>query len=60
MAWVGGGGWNRARPGHPSRHDGIEQQLRLLRDGEGMLTDGTMPEILFARTNGVGGLLKKR
>jgi len=25
-----------------------------------MLTDETMPEILFARTNGVVGLLKKR
>jgi hypothetical protein len=38
---------------------GIEGQLRLFRGGEGMLTDGTMPEILFARTNGVVGLLKK-
>ena len=38
---------------------GIEEQLRLLNGGEGMLTDGVMPEYLFARTNGVVGLLKK-
>ena len=38
---------------------GIEDQMRLLSGGEGMLTDGAMPEYLFARTNGVVGLLKK-
>jgi hypothetical protein len=38
---------------------GIEQQLRLLRAEDGMLTDGAMPEYLFARTNGIVGLLRR-
>ena len=38
---------------------GIEQQLRLLNDCDGMLSGGGMPEYLFGRTNGIIGLLKK-
>jgi hypothetical protein len=38
---------------------GIEQQLRLLRDCDGMLSDGDMPEYLFRRTGGIVGLLRK-
>jgi hypothetical protein len=38
---------------------GIEDQLRLLRAEPGMLTDGAMPEYLFARTGGIVGLLER-
>jgi hypothetical protein len=38
---------------------GIEDQLRLLRAPEHMLTSGSMPEYLFSRTNGIVGLLKR-
>lgn len=38
---------------------GVEDQLRLLDGYEGMLTEGVLPEYLFARTNGVVGVLKK-
>ncbi|MGW3765519.1 hypothetical protein [Streptomyces sp. NPDC005131] len=38
---------------------GIEDQLRLLRSFEGMLTTGEMPEYLFGRTRGVVGLLRR-
>jgi len=38
---------------------GIEQQLRLMDAIPGMLTDGTMPEYLYRRTNGVVGLLER-
>jgi hypothetical protein len=38
---------------------GIEDQLRLLRATEGMLTAGDMPEYLFRRTHGVVGLLRR-
>jgi hypothetical protein len=38
---------------------GIEAQLRLLRAEPGMLTDGVMPEYLFARTTGIIGLLER-
>lgn len=38
---------------------GIEQQLRLLRAEDGMLTTGDMPEYLFRRTNGIVGLLER-
>jgi hypothetical protein len=38
---------------------GIEEQLRLLRSTEGMLTTGAMPEYLFRRTKGVVGLLQR-
>jgi hypothetical protein len=38
---------------------GIEQQLRLLNDCDGMLSGGGMPEYLFGRTDGVIGVLKK-
>jgi hypothetical protein len=38
---------------------GIEQQLRLLRAEDGMLSDGDMPEYLYRRTGGIVGLLKK-
>ena len=37
----------------------IEQQLRLMDAAPGMLTDGTMPEYLYRRTNGVVGLLER-
>ena len=37
----------------------VEQQLRLMDAGPGMLTDGTMPEYLYRRTNGVVGLLER-
>jgi hypothetical protein len=38
---------------------GVEQQLRLMDAGPGMLTDGTMPEYLYRRTSGVVGLLER-
>ena len=38
---------------------GIEQQLRLMDAGPGMLTDGVMPEYLYRRTDGVVGLLER-
>jgi hypothetical protein len=38
---------------------GIEDQLRLLRSFDGMLTAGEMPEYLFRRTGGVVGLLRR-
>jgi hypothetical protein len=38
---------------------GIEQQLRLLRGHDGMLSGGAMPEYLFRRTGGIVGLVKK-
>jgi len=38
---------------------GIEDQLRLLRATEGMLTAGDMPEYLFRRTHGIVGLLRR-
>lgn len=38
---------------------GIEDQLRLLRSFDGMLTAGEMPEYLFRRTDGVVGLLRR-
>jgi len=38
---------------------GIEDQLRLLRSFDGMLTAGDMPEYLFRRTDGVVGLLRR-
>jgi len=38
---------------------GIEGQLRLLDAAPGMLTDATMPEYLFRRTDGVVGLLER-
>jgi len=38
---------------------GIEDQLRLLRSFDGMLTTGEMPEYLFRRTHGIVGLLRR-
>jgi hypothetical protein len=38
---------------------GIEDQLRLLRSFDGMLTAGEMPEYLFRRTRGIVGLLRR-
>ncbi|MFI0874850.1 hypothetical protein C6W96_01480 [Streptomyces sp. CS149] len=38
---------------------GIEHHLRLLKARPGMLTDNTMPEYLYERTNGVVGLLER-
>jgi len=38
---------------------GIEDQLRLLRSSDGMLTAGGMPEYLFRRTRGIVGLLRR-
>ncbi|MEQ4725546.1 hypothetical protein [Nonomuraea sp. B19D2] len=38
---------------------GIEDQLRLLRGFDGMLTGGGMPEYLFRRTHGIVGLLRR-
>lgn len=38
---------------------GIEDQLRLLRSADGMLTADDMPEYLFRRTCGVVGLLRR-
>ncbi|WP_405819835.1 AAA family ATPase [Streptomyces sp. NBC_01390] len=38
---------------------GVEDQLRLFQAAPGMLTDGTMPEYLFRRTEGIVGLLKR-
>ncbi|MFJ8949981.1 AAA family ATPase [Streptomyces sp. NPDC102381] len=38
---------------------GIEERLRLMKAKPGMLIDRRMPEYLFARTNGVVGLLER-
>lgn len=38
---------------------GLEQQLRLLKARDGMLSDGDMPEYLFRRTGGIVGILRK-
>jgi hypothetical protein len=38
---------------------GIEDQLRLLRSFDGMLTTSEMPEYLFRRTHGIVGLLRR-
>jgi hypothetical protein len=38
---------------------GIEQQLRLMDAAPDMLTDATVPEYLYRRTNGVVGLLER-
>ncbi|MBT2408832.1 MULTISPECIES: AAA family ATPase [unclassified Streptomyces] len=38
---------------------GIEDQLRLFRSFDGMLTKGEMPEYLFRRTHGIVGLLRR-
>jgi hypothetical protein len=38
---------------------GVEQHLRLMGSSPGMLTDATMPEYLFRRTDGVVGLLER-
>ena len=38
---------------------GIEDQLRLFRSFNGMLTTGEMPEYLFRRTHGIVGLLRR-
>jgi hypothetical protein len=38
---------------------GIEDQLRLFRSCDGMLTTGAMPEYLFQRTRGIVGLLRR-
>ena len=38
---------------------GIEEQIRLLRSFDGMLTTGAMPEYLFRRTRGIVGLLRR-
>ncbi len=38
---------------------GIEDQLRLLRCFDGMLTTGGMPEYLFRRSHGIVGLLRR-
>lgn len=38
---------------------GIEDQIRLMRSFDGMLTAGEMPEYLFRRTGGVVGLLRR-
>ncbi len=38
---------------------GIEDQLRLLRSFDGMLTTGGMPEYLFRRSHGIVGLLRR-
>ncbi|MFI9042623.1 TniB family NTP-binding protein [Streptomyces sp. NPDC053726] len=38
---------------------GVEEHLRLLKAPPGMLTSDTMPEYLYARTNGVVGLLER-
>lgn len=38
---------------------GIETHLRLLKTRPGFLTDGTMPEYLYTRTDGVVGLLER-
>jgi hypothetical protein len=38
---------------------GIEQQLRLLSDCDGMLSGNGMPEYLYGRTGGIVGLLRK-
>jgi len=38
---------------------GIEDQLRLLRSFDCMLTTGEMPEYLFRRTHGIVGLLRR-
>ncbi len=38
---------------------GIEDQLRLMQSGPGMLTSAQMPEYLFRRTGGIVGLLER-
>jgi hypothetical protein len=38
---------------------GLEQQLRLLRARDGMLSEGDMPEYLFRHTRGTVGILRK-
>ena len=38
---------------------GIEDQLRLLRSFDGMLTAGEMPEYIYRRTSGVVGLIRR-
>ncbi|GAA0473806.1 TniB family NTP-binding protein [Streptomyces olivaceiscleroticus] len=38
---------------------GVENELRLMDASEGMLTEGTMPEYLYQRTDGVVGLLER-
>lgn len=38
---------------------GVEDQMRLFRAAPGMLIDGTMPEYLFRRTEGIVGLLNR-
>ncbi|MEV6867702.1 AAA family ATPase [Streptosporangium subroseum] len=38
---------------------GIEDQIRLFRAFDGMLTTGPMPEYLFRRTHGIIGLLRR-
>jgi AAA domain len=38
---------------------GIEDQLRLLRSFDGMLTAGEMPEYIYRRTHGVVGLIRR-
>jgi AAA domain len=38
---------------------GLEQQLRLLRARDGMLSEGDMPEYLFRLTGGTVGILRK-
>jgi len=52
-----------AAPGGPAAWTahlvGIEQQLRLLSDCDGMLSGGDMPGYLSGRTNGIIGLLRK-
>jgi hypothetical protein len=37
---------------------GIEEQLRLLDGHEGMLTEGSTPELIYERTSGVIGLIE--
>lgn len=39
--------------------EALEGSIRLLEDTEGMLTGGSMPEYLFARTGGVVGVLER-
>jgi hypothetical protein len=38
---------------------GLEQQLRLLKARDGMLSEGEMPEYLFRHTRGIVGILRK-
>ncbi|MGW1883603.1 hypothetical protein [Streptomyces sp. NPDC001970] len=48
----------RSPPGSPISPDS-KRAVRLLNARPGMLTEGRMPEYLFARTNGVVGLLER-